>query len=426
MRVLSLFLIVSFFGNINARAQDIEYAREVVKILTSDSLAGRGYVEDGDKKAAEFIRSQFIEFGLTSITDNYYQSFEIPINTFPDSIHLSIDGIELTVGDDFHVFPGSPSLNGEFDIVFVEKDEIFDLTALERKLELARGKVLVIDEYPDSLMDQSTRNRLSQIIQFLTRHPNNPAAATIILTSQKLTWYGSQVVDAKTSFRMQKDSFNKNASRIKIELNSEFINLYETQNVIGLIEGLNHDSVIVVMAHYDHFGKMGQALFPGANDNASGTAMLLSLAKHYSINQPEYSILFTAFGAEELGLIGSKYFVDRPPIDLSNVKFMLNFDIAGTGDEGIQVVNGSVYREDFDLLVELNQLNDLLPNIKIRGAACISDHCNFDRLEIPGFYIYTLGGIRAYHDIFDRAETLPLTEFEDYFKLMTLFIDSID
>ena len=208
--------------------------------------------------------------------------------------------------------------------------------------------------------------------------------------------------------------------------NNEFIEDYQTQNVLGLIEGSNPDSVIVLMAHYDHFGMMGQAIFPGANDNASGVAMLLSLAQHYSDHQPKHSIIFAAFGAEELGLIGSKYFVDNPPINLSAIQFILNFDISGTGGDGIQVVNGSVYRSEFDHLVDLNRQNGLLPDVRIRGAACNSDHCNFDRINIPGFYMYTLGGIRAYHDVNDRAETLPLTEFDDYFRLMTLFIDSIE
>lgn len=146
----------------------------------------------------------------------------------------------------------------------------------------------------------------------MTRHPNNPAAGTILLISEKLTWYGTQFEDAVSSFQLRKELFDPESEKVSIKLNNEFIEDYQTQNVLGLIEGSNPDSVIVLMAHYDHFGMMGQAIFPGANDNASGVAMLLSLAQHYSDHQPKHSIIFAAFGAEELGLIGSKYFVDNP------------------------------------------------------------------------------------------------------------------
>jgi Zn-dependent M28 family amino/carboxypeptidase len=132
-----------------------------------------------------------------------------------------------------------------------------------------------------------------------------------------------------------------------------------------------------------------------------------------------------AMGGEELGLLGAKHFVENPLFKLETIKFLLNFDISGTGDDGIQVVNGSVYQNQFDRLTKINQEQDLLFQVKIRGQACNSDHCMFDAKNVPCFYIYTLGGIQAYHDVYDKAETLPLTEFEDYFKLMVAFINSL-
>ncbi len=78
------------------------------------------------------------------------------------------------------------------------------------------------------------------------------------------------------------------------------------------------DSFLVFSAHYDHLGQMGKDIyFPGANDNASGTSMLLNLAKYYSQNRPKYSVLFIAFGGEEAGLIGSEYYVKNPLVPLS-------------------------------------------------------------------------------------------------------------
>ncbi len=415
--------MVSFLS-ISIEAQISDYARYVVNTLASDSLSGRGYVNEGDKKAANFIESEFNRFGVQRFNRSYSQSFDIPINTFPDSIFLRIDDLELQVGKDFHVLPGSSSISGKFELIFIPREHIFDLPKLQSLIDNAEGKILVLDDYPDSLMDNTQRNTWVQIQQFLIKHPNNKAEATILLTNEKLTWYGSQIEDVNPTIRLLKDVFNPAATTIEIEISNEFINAYTTQNVFGFIEG-EKDSTILLMAHYDHFGMMGQAIFPGANDNASGVAMLLSLAKYYSQKKPPYNIVFVAFGAEELGLIGAKHFAENPPYNLSTTKFMLNFDISGTGDEGIRVVNGSVYRTQFDKLVELNENYELLPQVRIRGSACNSDHCIFDRLNIPGFYIYTLGGIPAYHDVYDRPETLPLTEFEDYFRLMTLFVDGM-
>ena len=79
-------------------------------------------------------------------------------------------------------------------------------------------------------------------------------------------------------------------------------------------------------AHYDHLGMMGTtAIMNGANDNASGTAMMLTLMEYYSKNKPEYSLLFIAFGGEEAGLIGSKFYVENPTVPLKKIKSLLLF-----------------------------------------------------------------------------------------------------
>ncbi|NJM26539.1 MAG: hypothetical protein HC859_14735 [Bacteroidia bacterium] len=84
-----------------------------------------------------------------------------------------------------------------------------------------------------------------------------------------------------------------------------------------------------------------------------------------------------------------------------------------------------MYQQLFDKLTSINEANHLVKQVKIRGEACNSDHCMFYRKDVPCFFIYTLGGIQAYHDVFDKAETLPLTVFENYMKLMTAFIETL-
>lgn len=424
LKVLVLFIVA--LVPVLSEAQTIDYAREVFNTLASDDFKGRGYVENGDKLAAEFIQNEFEKFGLKSFKASYYQEFDTSVNTFPNSINVSVNGTELIAGKDFLIEAGSGSLKGSFDIISVTADEILDNAKFVNKLRVSSGTFMVIQPFDKEKFSKEQNEQINGAIQFLKYHPQNPAKGTIILTNDKLTWGGSVQEFSKPTLIIHKDSLTAPIKSLKVEIRNKFIKKYKTQNVVGYVEGESSDSTIVFIAHYDHLGMLGkEAVFNGANDNASGTAMLLSLAKHYSEHKPEFNTVFIAFGAEELGLIGSKYFIENPLFDLSNIKFLINFDLAGTGDEGIQVVNGSVYKDKFDLLTQINEEEQLVPNVKIRGAACNSDHCMFDQKDVPGFYIYTLGGIKAYHDIHDRPETLPLTEFEDYFRLITEFINQL-
>jgi Zn-dependent M28 family amino/carboxypeptidase len=189
------------------------------------------------------------------------------------------------------------------------------------------------------------------------------------------------------------------------------------------------DSFIVFTAHYDHLGMMGDnTMFPGAHDNASGVAMALDLMKHYANpdNKPYYSVVFIATAAEELGILGSKYFCANPLFGLEKIKFLINLDMVSTGDEGIMVVNGAVFTEEYDKLVKINTEKSYLKAISKRGEAKNSDHWFFYRNGVKCFFIYTLGGVSEYHNIYDKPEALPYTEYNDIFKLLTDFVKTFN
>src|SRR5699024_4573068 len=104
----------------------------------------------------------------------------------------------------------------------------------------------------------------------------------------------------------------------------------------GVLPSSKKDAdTLVFTAHYDHLGMMGKkAMFPGGNDNASGTSMLLSMAHYFQQNPSDYHLIFIAFAGEEVGLLGSKYFVENKSISLSSIHFLINLDIMGSGEEG--------------------------------------------------------------------------------------------
>ncbi|MEM6641676.1 MAG: M20/M25/M40 family metallo-hydrolase [Bacteroidota bacterium] len=421
----SLSLIAFFVITIGVSAQDFQYAKEIVRVLASDEYFGRGYVHDGDKIAAEFIASEYEKLGLERFKKSYFQRFTTPVNTFPDKMELTLDGKKLLAGVDFLIDPGSPGISGNFETISLSIEDILDRRKLIQTLNNSVNKFIVMPHYSKFKYDKDEQQKIDETFRFLKYRPENPSQGSIFLTKNKLTWGGSTAQYGKPSFAVL-DSLDRPIKSVKVDVNAKFIPNYKTQNVLGYLKGQTSDSTIFLVGHYDHLGMMGQdAVFSGANDNASGIAMLLSLAKYFKENTPKYDMVFVAFGGEELGLLGSRYFVENPLSDLSAIKFLLNFDISGTGDDGIQVVNGKVFKGDFDKLVAINESQKLLKQVKIRGEACNSDHCFFYGKDVPCFFIYTLGGIQAYHDIYDRSETLPLTEFEDYFSLMVAFIKQL-
>lgn len=429
--LFSSFSCSSLFAQEN-KGDDYQYARMIVDTMASKSMHGRGYVNDGDKIAANYIRSEFKKLGLKPFKDDYYQPFTFSINTFPGRVEFEFNISDKSkknfnftgiAGKNFLVDPSSPGISADYSL------DVFDSTnALSNRTFKKFVKRTVKNQF--ILIDDRGVTDKKKLAYFSKIRSNPSSVAGTIEVVKKLTWSQSQTVSDFVKIRILADSFNYNNYRKAeggggIVIDTKLIQNYQSQNIIGYVKGSQHpDSFIVFSAHYDHLGQMGKgAYFPGANDNASGCAMLLNLAKHYSMlqNQPKYSIAFIAFGAEEVGLLGSKHYTENPLFPLSSIRFLLNMDIMGTGEDGITVVNGSIFKEEFDNLVKINVKNSFIKDVKIRGKAANSDHYFFSEKGVKAFFIYTMGGITAYHDIYDRAETLPLNKFEDLFKLINGF-----
>jgi Zn-dependent M28 family amino/carboxypeptidase len=253
----------------------------------------------------------------------------------------------------------------------------------------------------------------------------------IILTALKLTWSVGHYSNHFPIIQCNFNSFPKDSiTSISLGIQNKLIQNYQSSNVIGIIKAKKKwkkKKYLVYSAHYDHLGRMGEkTYFPGANDNASGTTMLLCLMEYYKNNPPtDFNVMFIAFGGEEAGLLGSKAYVDDPLIPLKKIAFVMNMDIMGTGDEGITVVNATKHTKEFELLEKINAEKNYLVKIKKRGETSNSDHYWFDKNGVKSFFIYTMGGIQAYHDVFDKYETLPLTEFEDLKKMLVEFGDKL-
>jgi hypothetical protein len=413
------FIVLVFLSlSIEGFAQDKRVARKVVDTLSSSFFSGRGPLNNGERKAAAYLQQEFEKLGLVPFNQKYFQEFLSPINVFPGKLSLEVDGTSLILGKDFLVDPSAKGIQGAYELVWYNVKNVPSEKQLKKLAQRNYFKHRFI------VIDQAGVNKDSRIFSLLTENFFN--AAGLIFIKDKLTHSLSKRSSDFTAIHILRGKIKKSDQGIKISINQKLLGNYKSQNVIGYLKGsTSPEDIIILCAHYDHLGKLGDAVFfPGANDNASGVAMLLNLAAHYSRKEkPEKTIVFIAFGAEEIGLVGSKYFVDHPPVDLMKVNFVLNMDLMGTGSEGAMIVNGKVFGNHFEKLKNINDKRGYLVDIKKRGKAANSDHYWFSEKGIPSFFIYLMGGIKAYHDVYDVSATLPLTKFEDSFRLITDFVN---
>lgn len=413
--------IVFSFRTASSFAQ-VEEVKRVVQQLCSPEFHGRGYVNGGDSIAAEYIASEFQKAGLHNLTPNYFQCFSFPVNTFPGKADFSVDGRKLIVGKDIIVDPASPSYEGLLKYTILPASTILDADKVIEKLQQAMsGEIfncIAIDYrnvHPDTF--KIIKDFQYELVQFVP---------VIIITDKKFVWSVAEKQLTNPIFELQSDIAD--GTPIQVNLNAVLKKEHRAKNVIGYLPAeKSTKKTIVFTAHYDHLGRLGQeTYFPGANDNASGTAMLIALANYFRQHRVDYNLLFIAFAGEEIGLLGSKYYVENPVKSLKDISFLLNLDIFGSGEDGITVVNGSIFLEHFDLLTDINEEKQLLTQIKSRGYAANSDHYWFTDAGVPSFFIYTMGLNRHYHDTGDTFENLSFAEVNDLTTLLSTFIERLD
>ena len=183
----------------------------------------------------------------------------------------------------------------------------------------------------------------------------------------------------------QQFSFSNTRSGVEFDL---------AVNLIGYIEGSsNPDRFVIVTAHYDHLGVRNGEIYNGADDNASGTGGLMAAARYFSHNQPENSIIFVAFDAEEQGLQGARYFVENPPVPLDQFVMNVNMDMISTNFEDELYAVGTYHYPFLKPLVEEATANapiDVLFGFDNADApqdwTMSSDHGPFHQQGIPFIY----------------------------------------
>jgi len=416
------FIFLSF--SVLGFAQNKEKTYDRIEILTSPNYHGRGYVKDGCGKAADYLADEMQKIGLKKIGDDYFQNFEFDVNTFPGKLSVKLDNQKLEPGLDYLIGPASPDINETYQLYLPDSVLLNDTTAFKKimKSDDFSNKMLVVDYF------QTENIEIKKF--YINIMLNNQTFGGIVeLIPDELMWAVRSFQQDFPVVKIKREAYIRGAKVLKLSVKTKLIENFQAKNVIGYVEGKTKGEFIVFSAHYDHLGRMGKKVYiPGAQDNASGTAMLLDIAEYYVDNQPERSVVFMLFAGEEAGLLGSINYVLNPLFDLSKIKMVINLDLVGTGDDGITVVNGANpdYSAIWDKIEQLNIENEYFTTIKARGEAANSDHYPFHAVGIPAIFIYTMGGQTYYHNPKDKIETLTFTGYDALFKLLLNFVEEYE
>ncbi len=456
MRVFSLLIVCTLMTLPDLQAgEQFVFSRDSVisrlqldiYTLASEELEGREAGTPGEHKAVSYIASGIMEAGLEPLFDgSYRQEFPFPGEWVwgPDN-YLTYQDSTFEHGMDYYALPGSAS--GEFTGSFVHVNygltDMDDTEGYEDYCDYAlvgdvEGSILIMEFYLpadlDSLVDMSQARVANQKI----RLASEKGAAGIIFVNTK-TGYDDPPIDLRVSRRafdipllfaddhvlhhMMRDQ----DGRITMEVDLDREENTGT-NVAGYIDN-DADYTVVIGGHHDHVGYGGQgsrepglhAIHYGADDNASGTAGVLEMARRLQqSDMRNYNYLFITFSAEEKGLIGSRHFVDSEAYDMDRVNYMFNLDMIGRLEEHTLSLIGTGSSPAWDDLID-DHAPEHFTIRKRPGGRGGSDHTAFYVKDIPVIFFFT--GI---HDDYHLpADTPDKINYEGTYEVLSLVEEMI-
>lgn len=434
MRKIIFFLSLSFFSLLlQGQHCDflnnnyLERLKGDLEFLASDALKGRKPGQPGALMARDYLADQFASFGLEAAFEgNYWQSFSIPdrVAIPTEANRLLVNGKSWAYGSDFYLTKFSSNGRFEGKTVYVkfgiesaelDRDDIDD--------KALKGNVAVLDiGSPDGIHPHSKFKAYHDLFTRAKLLEEKGASAILLINE-------NNAQAPRTHFKTLNEvgvpvfyiSNPAHYSRLKkskaVRGQSQAEALHVPAYNVGALLNNQANETVVVGAHYDHLG-MGDprsslyrgapAVHNGADDNASGVAGMLSLAHYLSQSQDSldraYNYLFLGFSAEEMGLLGSHYFIENLG-DGQDFLFMLNMDMIGRMEEEKLQVNGLGTAPAWEKILE--NLNCDLQIITSVSGVGPSDHASFYYQAVPALHFFT-GTHADYHKPTDDVERLNI------------------
>ena len=468
-----LWLAVGWVAAAETRVAPQAYL-DHIKYLASDELKGRATGTPELEKAAKYIAGKFKSYGLKPVDGSYFQSFQVTTRTRigeATKVSFSLDGggsRTLALKDSFQVVGASSSGFFEGPVVFAG----YGITAPEYGYDDyagldVKGKIVLIWRYEPQQFDEKSkfagRNETahSQLFNKGINARMHGAQAVLLVnpsfnrTDDPLDTFSQSSGQASIPFVQVRadevEKWFKAAGRSVKEVGEgidkdlmprsfafpETLRMtgtvdlqreeHKTSNVTGFLPGLT-DEYIVIGAHYDHLGlgesyslgKVGE-IHHGADDNASGTAGVLELA-HWLAKQPKQKrgILFLTFSGEELGLLGSAYYVGHPEFPLEKCAAMINMDMIGRIRESKVFLAGSGTGANFKEMIDgLKAKYDFKLDLSETAGYGSSDHTSFTTKQVPVLFFFS--GLHG--DYHKPSDTWDKIDAPDAARLLDLVSD---
>ena len=415
--ILMAFVFVETQCIVSLQAQDLIHYKQIVKELSSAKYQGRGYAYGGANKAGKYLAKEYKKAGVDEVI---CQPFTIDINTFPGKMEMSVDGRKLTPGVDFSMREYSPGVQGTYKLYYVDTN---NYDADKMFADLAKP------EYKDCFVVCDFWFSYKHYQDFKKIWGGTECAnAGMIQTWEPLLKfykaYGEKIMGKPVIWATS--DFPKDAQSITVNIENIFLKDYELFNVIAKVEGKRHDSCYVFTAHYDHLGNLGKKLFyAGANDNASGTAAIVTLAAYYAQNRPEYDMYFISFSGEDANLRGSEFYAEHPIVPLTQIKYLFNIDMIGDNNPVQYCEVSDEGMRGYALFEKLNKEKQYFKDLNRGELAGNSDHYPFAQRHVPTIFFENEEGdaFKYYHTPYDNYEHAIFDSYEPIFRIVRDFVE---
>ena len=441
-------------------------AKSWLTYLAGPECAGRGTGQPGFQKAADYVAARFKEFGLKPIGDNgtYFQG--VPFLRY--QIDASKSFISKSDGSGRHSANRTFSLNsggGDYEltapIVFVRakgaasipnpaamKGKIVvifpDANGVPRRLrqDLFRAEAALILTVQERVGEPAWNVRRGKLADFKPSSRVSGGAIAASLARDLLKEHSVEEDFYMKSVAIDTMEVSQGAHDVKIVTKSR-VEEVSVPNVVGLIEGSDpvlKNEVVAVGSHLDHMGTDGTTVWYGADDDGSGSTALIQVAKAFATNstKPKRSVLFLAFCGEEMGLIGSAYYVQNPIIPLDKTQVLMQMDMVGRDSFGAQngdpkridkveenrdsmrlVGSKRISQELDDIIQDVNQHVGFKFKYDAEDVYTRSDHYNFARNGIPIAFQFC-GFTPDYHQPTDTVDKINFDKIVNAARLSYL------
>lgn len=433
----------------------------IVKEISDEAYNGRSVYGDGDIRAAKYLIDQLSSFegivpceaagpedqsvrpylkslvepadeGRWSIVEGkekylpYLQHFQFPMNVMRGAMSLSVDGVAYAPTFDFTVKEFSPTCHGFFKVTYLDEEAYRREGFMEHLSSgIYRDQFVVIDW--NRYLETVQPDPFDKYKPWLTELEN--IGGIILRQEEQFPYFKARTYyQGNCPVLFVNKSFPDGAREIELHLDAEMLPTRDAHNVVAWLPGTDPscDTYYTIFGHYDHLGYMGaDQVFPGANDNGSGTAMVVTLAKYFSKNRPRHGIQFILLDAEEENLLGSFFYCENPRLPLDKIEYMIDLDMVAddsdhlatqitpggeAGLERFRQLNASSKFPPFDFVME--EMND------------DSDHFSFAQKGVPGVYFETIGSIIPYyHTPRDSYQNTRDDNFDRLFNLIVRFVE---